>query len=86
MATKKDKNFRIVSENFFNAASETAEKTLELVYKAYLSTSLFNLQLPRGDKRTSTVRFNFYPELDPLTEKEQSVEMPLGGINPKSSH
>ena len=74
----KDKTFRIVSENFFNAASETAEKTLGLVYKAYLSTSPSNLHLPGGDKRTSTVRFNFYPEVDPLIEKERSEEIPLG--------
>ena len=76
----KDKTFRIVSENFFNAASETAEETLELVYKAYLSPGSLNRQLPRGDKRTSTVRFNFYPEVDPLTEKERSEEMPLGEL------
>ena len=76
----KDKTFRIVSENFFNAASETAKKTLGLVYKAYLSTSPSNLHLPGGDKRTSTVRFNFYPEVDPLIEKERSEEMPLGEL------
>ena len=76
----KNKNFRIVAENFFNAASEAAKETLEIVYRAYLLTSPPILQLPGGDKRTSTVRFNFYPEVDPLTEEEQSEEMPLGEL------
>ncbi|MDC2963540.1 hypothetical protein OA067_01395 [Gammaproteobacteria bacterium] len=75
---KENKSFRLACENFFDAASNAATKTLEVVYMAYLAASDLNSELPGGDKRTSTVRFNFYPKADPLDEKERSEELPLG--------
>ena len=77
---KENKSFRVVCENFFDAASDTATKTLEVIYMAYLAASDLNSELPGGDKRTSTVRFNFYPQDDPLDEKERSEELPLGEL------
>ena len=57
---RENKKFHMLEENFFDSASNAATKTLEVVYKAYLGASDLNFELPGGDKRTSTVRLNFY--------------------------
>ena len=77
---KENGRFRVVCEDFFDAASSVAIRTLEIVYMACLSCNYPDCELPRGDKRTSTVRLNFYPQADPLDEKEQSEELPLGEL------
>ena len=64
--------------NFFTAASDVAARTLDLVYRSLTDADLTGL--PPGDPRTSTVRLNYYPPADPLTEEEQQTVVGLGDM------
>jgi isopenicillin N synthase-like dioxygenase len=62
--------FRSVQTAFFDAFSDLAVRTLDLVYTA-LGASDQSAALLRGSPLTSTVRLNHYPVGDPLPEAER---------------
>ena len=63
--------------NFFEKASDVADITLGLVFRSIkTSFSLF----PSGDKKTSTVRLNYYPVDDPLNLEEKDNTLSLGDM------
>ena len=70
--------FRQSMELFFNAASDVAARTLNLVYRALADASVDGL--PPGSARTSTVRLNCYPLADPLDSNEQTTVAGLGDM------
>lgn len=66
---------------FFVSASDVAERTLNLVYEALAGDRITaDASLPEGDPRTSTVRLNYYPPTDPLSETEQAEVTELGDM------
>ena len=65
---------------FFTEASSVAERTLNLVYRALAGDGISRLPMPEGDPRTSTVRLNYYPVDDPLSDDEQSAVAGLGDM------
>ncbi|XOV89113.1 MAG: isopenicillin N synthase family dioxygenase [Pseudomonadota bacterium] len=68
-----DPAFRSTLVSFFDAASDVAARTLKLVYQALLADPADLSSLPEGDPRTSSVRLNYYPTADPLSEEEQHL-------------
>ena len=63
--------------NFFEKASDVADITLGLVFRSIkTSFSVF----PSGDKKTSTVRLNYYPVDDPLNLEEKDNTLSLGDM------
>jgi len=72
--------FRHVMVNFFNQASNIAERTLQLVYQALDGGSRRNGAYPPGDPRTSNVRLNCYPLADPLSSIEADGVARLGDM------
>ena len=72
--------FREISTRFFRSASEVAKKTLDLLYLGYLKGSFNGSALPVGDRKTSTVRYNFYPMSDPLDPGEIEANPHLGNL------
>ena len=65
---------------FFTEASSVAERTLSLVYRALAGDGISRLSMPEGDPRTSTVRLNYYPVADPLSDDERSEVAGLGDM------
>lgn len=65
---------------FFTEASSVAERTLKLVYRALAGDGISSLSMPEGAPRTSTVRLNYYPVSDPLSDDEQSEVASLGDM------
>lgn len=65
---------------FFTEASSVAERTLSLVYRALAGDGISGLSMPEGEPRTSTVRLNYYPVADPLSDEEQSEVAELGDM------
>jgi len=65
---------------FFTEASSVAERTLKLVYRALAGDGISSLSMPEGAPRTSTVRLNYYPVSDPLSDDEQSEVAGLGDM------
>jgi isopenicillin N synthase-like dioxygenase len=65
---------------FFTEASSVAERTLKLVYRALAGDEISSLSMPEGAPRTSTVRLNYYPVSDPLSDDEQSEVAGLGDM------
>lgn len=72
-----DATFKYALLSFFDAAAVVAQETLELVYAALGSDSE---SLPQGDARTSTVRLNYYPHEDPLSDEERADIAGLGDM------
>ncbi len=66
-----DVQFREAMTSFFSAATSSAARTLDLVYRALVRGREDLTGLPVGDARTSTVRLNHYPVNDPLQENER---------------
>jgi len=65
---------------FFTQASTVAERTLNLVFRALAGNGISRLPMPKGDPRTSTVRLNYYPVDDPLSDDEQTTVTGLGDM------
>lgn len=62
--------FRSAMEDFFDAASGIAVRTLSLVLRALNDSMVASGFSVVGDPRTSNVRLNYYPEQDPLSADE----------------
>ncbi|MBL4682683.1 MAG: hypothetical protein JKY88_18445 [Pseudomonadales bacterium] len=72
--------FKDVMVEFFNASSRVAERTLALVYKALAQEQTDLESLSMGDARSSTVRLNYYPLVDPLSKEERDDVVDLGDM------
>jgi len=72
-----NKKFQQTMIDFFEKVSDVADATLNLIFKSIKTNSLHP---PIGDKRTSTVRLNYYPVDDPLNLKEQDNTLALGDM------
>jgi isopenicillin N synthase-like dioxygenase len=72
--------FKEVMVDFFHAATNVAERTLKIVYRALAKSEIEPSGLPKGDGRTSNVRLNCYPLGDPLDESERSGVANLGDM------
>ena len=72
-----NKNFQQIMLNFFERASDVANLTLDLIFKSIQTNSS---NFPKGDKKTSTVRLNYYPIDDPLDIEEQDNTLNLGDM------
>lgn len=72
--------FRKALTRFFDSASTVAARTLHIVYRALAGNHISLKALPEGDPRTSTVRLNYYPSHDILTEVEQTEVAGLGDM------
>ena len=73
----KNEKFQKTMLSYFEKASDVASKTLNLVFQSLLNNSL---DFPKGDKRTSTVRLNYYPINDPLNLEEKNKTLALGDM------
>jgi len=71
--------FQETQQAFFDAFSELAAGTLELVYSALGADGEVARAHP-GSRLTSTVRLNHYPTGDPVPEDEQTGLTPLGDV------
>ena len=69
--------FRETQSEFFDAFSNLAKKTLELVHSVLGLTSSFAEKYP-GSAPTSTVRLNYYPVTDPVPEEDR-MDLPALG-------
>ena len=72
--------FRQAMEKFFIQASDIAERTLQLVYRALNRQVGQETGCPPGDPRTSNVRLNYYPLSDPLSGAEAGAVAGLGDM------
>lgn len=72
--------FKETMVEFISATSLVAHRTLDLVYKAITQKQTKSELLSVGDSRTSTVRLNYYPLVDPLTEEERDEVADLGDM------
>ena len=73
-------HFYEAMDRFFLEASLVAERTLKLVYRALAGEGINELPMPEGDPRTSTVRLNYYPFIDPLSDDEKDTAANLGDM------
>ena len=71
--------FRETQQAFFEAFSQLAAGTLELVYSA-LGVGREVARAHPGSRLTSTVRLNHYPTRDPVPEDEQAGLTPLADV------
>jgi len=74
----KDDTFKIVMSDFFESTSAVAERVLNVVLTALGASNA--AEKPTGDRRTSTVRLNYYPTQDPLTGPDRAAAVPLGDM------
>ena len=73
-------HFYQAMNQFFLEASSVARRTLKLVYRALAGENINELTMPEGDPRTSTVRLNYYPIIDPLSDVEKHTAANLGDM------
>lgn len=71
--------FKTVMSEYFTACTELAVTTTKLVYTC-LGLPQQRVEQDYGDKHTSSMRLNYYPQSDPLTVEEQSSVNPLGDM------
>ncbi len=64
---------------YFEECTELAMTTTKLVYEC-LGLSADKVDEDYGDKHTSSMRLNFYPQTDPLNDEEQASVNPLGNM------
>jgi len=72
--------FKQAMNEFFEASSRVAIRTLALVYQALGHDHTEMDTLSFGDPGSSTVRLNYYPLVDPLSEEERNGTASLGDM------
>ncbi len=71
--------FKITMSEYFGACTDLAETTTRLVYQC-LGLPADRVAEDYGPQHTSSMRLNFYPQTDPLTEQERELVNPLGDM------
>ena len=75
-----NEEFREVMLAFFDAASDVAARTLNLIYQSLNHGQAIDEDLPKGSAYTSNARLNCYPTSDPLDDIEGASVAALGDM------
>ena len=72
-------DFKTTMSEYFLACTKLAKTTTRLVYQC-LGLPAERVEEDYGEQHTSSMRLNYYPQSDPLTEQERAQVNPLGDM------